>query len=75
MLITTAEYKYLFGDSQKEKITNDDIVRQRIFCEKARSISEPDSAFRTYQEVGIIYDEYETMHIEIVEKIEFEMEN
>ena len=34
MLITTAEYKYLFGDTPKEKITNDDIVRQRIFCEK-----------------------------------------
>ena len=56
MLITTAEYKYLFGDSPKEEITNDKIVRQRIFCEKARSISEPTSAFRTYQEVGIIYD-------------------
>ena len=56
MLITTAEYKYLFGDNPKEKIINDDIVQQRVFCKKARSISEPDSAFRTYQEVGIIYD-------------------
>ena len=27
MLITTAEYKYLFGDSPKEEITNDKIVR------------------------------------------------
>ena len=27
MLITTAEYKYLFGDNPKEKITNDDIVQ------------------------------------------------
>ena len=28
MLITTAEYKYLFGDSPKEKITNDDIIQK-----------------------------------------------
>ena len=56
MLITTAEYKYLFGDSPKEEITNDDIVQQWIFCEKVRSISEPAPSFRTYQEVGIIYD-------------------
>lgn len=56
MLITTAEYKYLFGDSPKEEITNDKIMRQRAFCEKARSIAESTSAFRTYQEVGIIYD-------------------
>ena len=75
MLITTAEYKYLFGDSPKEKITNDDIVRQRIFCEKARSISEPDSAFRTYQEVGIIYDEYGTARQKKKKKTGFEMEN
>ena len=75
MLITTAEYKYLFGDSPKEKITNDEIVRQRVFCEKKRSISEPDSAFRTYQEVGIIYDEYGTTRPGIIEKTGFEMEN
>ena len=29
MLITTAEYKYLFGDSPKEEITNDDIIQKR----------------------------------------------
>lgn len=75
MLITTAEYKYLFGDSPKEEITNDKIVRQRIFCEKARSISEPASAFRTCQEVGIIYDEYGTARPGIIEKTGFEMEN
>ena len=75
MLITTAEYKYLFGDTPKEKITNDDIVQQRVFCEKARSISEPDSSFRTYQEVGIIYDEYGTARPSIIEKTGFEMEN
>ena len=75
MLITTAEYKYLFGDTPKEKITNDDIMQQRIFCEKARSISEPDSAFYTYQEAGIIYDEYGTARPGIIEKNGFEMEN
>ena len=75
MLITTAEYKYLFGDSPKEEITNDDIVRQRIFCEKARSILESASTFRTYQEVGIIYDEYGTARPGIIEKTGFEMEN
>ena len=75
MLITTAEYKYLFGDSPKEEITNDDIVQQRIFCEKVRSISEPASSFRTYQEVGIIYDEYGTVRPGIIEKTGFEMEN
>ena len=75
MLITTAEYKYLFGDNPKEEITNDEIMRQRTFCEKARSISEPDSSFRTYQEVGIIYDEYGTAQPGIIEKTGFEMEN
>ena len=75
MLITTAEYKYLFGDSPKEEITNDEIVRQRVFCEKERSIAEPASAFRTYQEVGIIYDEYGTARPGIIEKTGFEMEN
>ena len=75
MLITTAEYKYLFGDNPKEEITNDEIVRQRIFCEKARSIAEPTSAFRTYQEVGIIHDEYGTARPGIIEKTRFEMEN
>ena len=75
MLITTAEYKYLFGDSPKEEITNDEIVQQRAFCEKARSIAEPDSAFRTYQEVGTIYDEYGTVRPGIIEKTGFEMEN
>ena len=29
MLITTAEYKYFFGDNPKEKITNDDIIQKR----------------------------------------------
>ena len=29
MLITTAEYKYLFGDNPKEKITNDNIIQKR----------------------------------------------
>ena len=56
MLITTAEYKYLFGDNPKEKITNDEIMRQWAFCKKSRSIAEQASTFRTYQEVGIIYD-------------------
>lgn len=60
---------------QKKKITNDDIVRQWIFCEKARPISEPASVFRTYQEVGIIYDEYGTARPGIIEKTGFEMEN
>ena len=75
MLITIAEYKYLFGDSPKEEITNDEIMRQWTFCEKARSIAEPTSAFRTYQEVGIIYDEYGTARPSIIEKTGFEMEN
>ena len=75
MLITTAEYRYLFGDNPKEKITNDDIVRQLVFREKERSIAEPVSAFRTYQEVGIIYDEYGTARPGIIEKTGFEMEN
>ena len=75
MLITTAEYKYLFGDSPKEEIINDEIVRQRVFCKKERSIAEPTSAFRTYQEVGIIYNEYGTAQPGIIEKTGFEMEN
>ena len=36
MLIITAEYKYLFGDSPKEKITNDDIIQKRGQLSKIR---------------------------------------
>lgn len=75
MLISTAEYKYLFGDKPKEEVSNDEIMRQRVFREKARSIAEPASAFRTYQEVDIIYDEYGTARPGIIEKTGFEMEN
>lgn len=74
MLITTAEYKYLFSDSPKEKITNDDIIQKR--CEKAKNQTRDDTSdFYTWKESGIIYDEYGIPHIEIIEKIGFEMEN
>ena len=74
MLITTAEYKYLFGDNPKEKITNDDIIQKRGQRAKIQTYDDA-SDFYIWKESGIIYDEYETLHIGIVEKIEFEMEN
>ena len=74
MLITTAEYKYLFGDNPKEEITNDDIIQKRGQRAKIQTYDDA-SDFYIWKESGIIYDEYETLHIGIVEKIEFEMEN
>ena len=74
MLITTAEYKYLFGDSPKEEITNDEIVRQRGQRAKIQ-VYDDASDFYTWKESGIVYDEYGTPHVGIIEKTGFEMEN
>ena len=74
MLITTAEYKYLFGDSPKEEITNDDIIEKRGQRAKIHAYDDA-SDFYTWKESGIIYDEYGNPHIGIIEKTGFEMEN
>ena len=74
MLITTAEYKYLFGDSPKEKITNDDIIQK--WGQRAKIQTYDDTSdFYTWKESGITYDEYGTLHVGIIEKTGFEMEN
>lgn len=74
MLITTAEYKYLFGDTPKEEIINNDIVQQRGQRAKIQTYDDS-SDFYTWKESGITYDEYGTPHVGIIEKTGFEMEN
>lgn len=74
MLIITVEYKYLFGDNPKEEITNDDIIQKRGQRAKIQ-IYDDASDFYIWKESRIIYDEYGTPHVEIIEKTGFEMEN
>ena len=74
MLITTAEYKYLFGDNSKEKITNDDIIQKQGQRAKIQTYDDA-SDFYTWKESGIIYDEYGTPHVGIIKKTGVEMEN
>ena len=74
MLITTAEYKYLFGDNPKEKITNNNIIQKRGQRTKIQTYYYS-SDFYTWKESGIVYDEYGTPHVGIIEKTGFEMEN
>ena len=73
MLISTFEYHALFGDKPKEKISNEDIIKE---CSKRSKLPlyDDSSNFYTWQQHEIISDEYGNTKIEIVTKTGFENE-
>ena len=72
MLISTFEYHALFGDKPKEKISNEDIIKER--GKKSKSSLYDNSSFHTWQQPEIVSDEYGNTKIEIVTKTGFENE-
>ncbi len=72
MLISTFEYHALFGDKPKEKISNEDIIKER--SKKSKSSLCDNSNFHTWQQPEIVSDEYGNTKIEIVTKTGFENE-
>lgn len=73
MLISTFEYHALFGDKPKEKISNEDIIKERDKRSKL-PIYDDYSGFQTWQQPEIVSDEYGNTKIEIVTKTGFENE-
>lgn len=72
MLISTFEYHALFGNKPKEKISNEDIIKERD--KKSESSLYDNSSFHTWQQPEIVSDEYGNTKIEIVTKTGFENE-
>lgn len=72
MLISTFEYHALFGDKSKEKISNEDIIKER--GKKSKSSLCDNSNFHTWRQPEIVSDEYGNTKIEIVTKTGFENE-
>lgn len=72
MLISTFEYHALFGDKPKEKISNEDIIKER--GKRSELPLYDDSDFHTWQQSEIVSDEYGNTKIEIVTKTGFENE-
>lgn len=71
MLISTFEYHALFGNKPKEKISNEDIIKER---DKSESSLCDNNSFHTWQQPKIISDEYGNTKIEIATKTGFENE-
>lgn len=72
MLISTFEYHALFGNKPKEKISNEDIIKERD--KKSESSLCDNSNFHTWQQPDIVSDEYGNTKIKIVTKTGFENE-
>lgn len=72
MLISTFEYHALFGDKPKEKISNEDIIKERD--KRNELLLYDNSGFHTWQQPEIVSDEYGNTKIEIVTKTGFENE-
>ena len=72
MFISTFEYHALFGDKPKEKISNEDIIKER--GKRSELPLYEDSRFHTLQQPEIVSDEYGNTKIEIVTKTGFENE-
>lgn len=72
MLISTFEYHALFGDKPKEKISNEDIIKER--GKRSELPLYEDSDFHTWQQPEIVSDEYGNTKIEIATKTGFENE-
>ena len=73
MLISTFEYHALFGDKPKEKISNEDIIKERGKRSKL-PVYDDYGGFQTWQKPEIMSDEYGNTKIEIVTKTGFENE-
>ena len=73
MLISTFEYHALFGDKPKEKISNEDIIKER--GKRSELHLYEDSGFLTWQQPENVSDEYGNTKIEIVTKTGFENED
>ena len=73
MLISTFEYHALFGNKPKEKISNEDIIKERDKRSKL-TLYDDSSNFYTWQQPEIVSDEYGNTKIEIVTKTSFENE-
>ncbi len=72
MLISTFEYHALFGDKPKEKISNEDIIKER--SKRSKLSLHENSGFYTWQQPEMVSDEYGNTKIEIVTKTGFENE-
>ena len=72
MLISTFEYHALFGDKPKEKISNEDIIKERGKRSKLHLYD--DSGFHTWQQPEIVSDEYGNTKIVIATKTGFKNE-
>lgn len=72
MLISTAEYEYLFKDKPISSISNRDI---EIARQNAQNNQKEKFSFYTWNTAEVTYDEYGTLKVDIVEKTGFEMNN
>ena len=73
MIITTAEYRALFGNKNPSEVSNEDIIKAR---EEKRQLDAGRSSytFRTWKEPGIVYDEWGNASVGIIERTGFEGE-
>lgn len=73
MIITTAEYRALFGNKNPSEVSNEDVIKAR---EEKRQLDAGriSSIFRTWKEPGIIYDECGNASVGIIERTGFEGE-
>lgn len=76
MIMSIFEYMSLFGNKDKNEITEEDVIKARKkYRKKMNNNKESSSSFRTYDTIGIILDEYGSETIGIVNKTGFEMDN
>ena len=76
MIMSTFEYMNLFGNKDKNEVTEEDVIKARKkYRERINNNRESSSSFRTYNTVGIIIDEYGSETIGIINKTGFEMDN
>ena len=74
MVMSTAEYKALFGNKNPNEVSNEDIKKARKkYLNNRRSKSNKE--FKTWQKPGIITDEWGNQKVEIVTKTGFEDES
>lgn len=73
MVMSTAEYKALFGNKNPNEVSNEDIKKARKkYWDNRRS--KPNKEFKTWQELGIITDEWGNQKVGVVTRTGFENE-
>lgn len=70
MMISTFEYKALFGNKNPNEISNEDIINKR----KQIKYEDNSTEFHTWKEPSVIYNEWGDPSIGIIEKTGFEGE-